>query len=139
MRSAYILDNAFRIFCFKFIWDLAKKSHEFKLKLIAFKNQINESDYTFFPTLTAHAKKKKNEEQENDEEQEQGNDEDDMNDYEIDETPDYDNAIFVQLLDVLIQEFDTRFADFKKFDLAFKFLKNPFSFDEEKHKVCLIF
>lgn len=44
---------------------------------------------------------------------------------------DYDNDIFVQFLDVLIQEFDTRFSDFQKFDLAFKFLKNPFSFDDQ--------
>lgn len=35
----------------KFIWDLSKIIQEFKLKLTAFKSQINENDFTFFPKL----------------------------------------------------------------------------------------
>lgn len=43
-----------------------------------------------------------------------------------------DQIRFIKYIDVLIDEFDTRFADFKKHDLAFKFLKNPFDFDSAK-------
>jgi hypothetical protein len=32
----------------------------------------------------------------------------------------------------LIEEFESRFSDFKKHDLAFKFFKNPFDFDSAK-------
>lgn len=41
---------------------------------------------------------------------------------EKEEEPSYDKETFVQFLDILSQEFDSRFSDFKKFDLAFKFL-----------------
>lgn len=90
----------------KFIWDLAKRTHDFTLKLNAYKNQIQESDYSFFPTLAARS------------------DDEDVIDVG------YDNEKFVQFLDILIEEFNSRFSDFKQFDLAFKFLKDPFIFDE---------
>lgn len=41
----------------------------------------------------------------------------------------YNTSVFVEFLEVLIVEFDSRFSDFTKFHLAFKFLKNPFIFD----------
>ena len=37
------------------------------------------------------------------------------------EAVDYDTETFVQFLDILIEEFNSRFSDFKRFDLAFKF------------------
>lgn len=98
----------------KFIWDLAKLVQEFSLKLIAFRNQIIENDYSFFPTL-------------------QQNEPNSKADASIEgENDSYDTNLFIQFIDVLIEEFDARFSDFKKFSLAFKFLKNPFIFDEEE-------
>lgn len=43
----------------KYIWDLAKLVREFSLKLNAFKNQIEENDYTFFSTLEKNVPKSK--------------------------------------------------------------------------------
>lgn len=88
----------------KCIWDLAKDIQEFKLKLVAFKNQINENDFTFFPLL-------------------------DTNQYNEEFELRYDTNIFIQYIDILINAFDSRFEDFQKFQLAFKFLKNPFVCD----------
>lgn len=88
----------------KYIWDLAR----YTLKLNAFKNQINEHDYTFFPTLTARE-----------------------NDEEVIEALGYRSEDFIQLIDILVEEFNSRFSDFKQFDLSFKFFKNPFIFDEK--------
>lgn len=88
----------------KFIWDLAKDVQEFKLKLIAFKNQINEKDFSFFPVL-------------------------DTKQYSEEFELGYDTDIFIQYIDTLVNAFDSRFADFQKFQLAFKFLKNPFVCD----------
>lgn len=89
----------------KFIWDLAKDVQQFKLKLVAFKNQIIDNDYTFFPILAANLEK---------EEFELG----------------YNTDVFIRSLDILVNAFDARFSDFKKFHLAFHFLKNPFNIDE---------
>lgn len=42
------------------------------------------------------------------------------------------NERFVEILDILIEEFDSRFLDFKEYDLAFRFVNNPFNFDANK-------
>lgn len=89
----------------KFIWDLSKAVQEFKLKLEAFKNQIKDNDFTFFPTL-------------------------DTNQFKEEFELGYDTDIFVRYIDILINAFKSRFSDFEKFHLAFKFLKNPFGFDK---------
>lgn len=89
----------------KFIWDMAKDVQEFKLKLVTFKNQIKENDFSFFPML-------------------------DTNQFSEQFESGYNTDVFVRYLDILIEAFDSRFADFKKFQLAFKFLKNPFNFDQ---------
>lgn len=88
----------------KYIWELAKHVQEFKLKLILFKNQIIDNDFSLFQRLSEHEL---------------------ADDGEL-----YDTHFFIHFLDILITEFDSRFSDFKEFDLAFKFLKNPFLFDE---------
>lgn len=76
---------------------------------------------------------KKDTKQENDEEQGIDEEEENVEEEEEEENvEEYDNDAFVQFLDALIDEFDTRFSDFKEYDLAFKFLKNPFIFDQEK-------
>lgn len=92
----------------QFVFDLAKSVHEFKLKLILFKTEIEANDYSNFPVLNEH--------------------------YDICfiENKNNDKIRSVFYLDVLIDEFETRFSDFKNHDLAFKFLKNPFYFDSEK-------
>lgn len=89
----------------KFIWDLAKDLQEFKLKLAVFRNQINDKDYSLFPVL-------------------------DTNQFNEEFESGYDTDVFIRYLDILINAFDSRFLDFKKFHLAFKFLKNPFTFDK---------
>lgn len=84
---------------------MAKDVYEFKLKLIAFKNDINENDYTLFPTLFL--------------------------DQEIEEFElGYNTDIFIRSLDLLIDQFNSQFSDFQKYHLTFKFLKNPFIFDK---------
>lgn len=92
----------------QFVWDLAKIVYEFKLKLILFKSEISSDDFTHFPTLNEH-----------------------YNICFIEDKKD-DNIRFIAYLDTLINEFETRFSDFMKHDLAFKFLKNPFDFDSAK-------
>lgn len=89
----------------QFIWDLAKSVNEFKLKLIAFKNDIKENDYAFFPKLLSNL---------------------DKEEFELG----YNNEIFTRFLDLLIDQFNSRFSQFQKSHLAFKFLKNPFTFDK---------
>lgn len=44
----------------------------------------------------------------------------------------YDKNRFLEILDVLIEEFDSRFIDFKQHDLSFRFIRNPFNFDVTK-------
>lgn len=88
----------------KLIFDLVKTVNEFRLKLDLFKNEIEEEDYTCFPTLLKN----------------------------FDEPGVYNTNRFIEFIDVLISEFDTRFSDFKLHDLAFKFIKNPFDFDSTK-------
>lgn len=89
----------------KFIRDLARDVKELKLKLVAFNNQIKDNDYQFFPVL-------------------------DTNQYKQEFDGSYNIEVFVRYLDILINALDSRFSDFQKFQLAFKFLKNPFVFDE---------
>jgi len=84
----------------KFIWDLARTVTEFMRKLQVFKEQIKENDFSFFPSLK-----------------------------EI-ESKINDTAPYVEFIDGLIREFDSRFQDFKKYGLAFQFIKNPFTFDK---------
>lgn len=86
----------------KFIWDSARIVTEFTLKLKTFKAQLEENDYSFFPILQSVQR-------------------------EIDDT-----FRFVQFIDKLVEEFEARFQDFKKFSLAFQFIKNPFIFDQNK-------
>lgn len=92
----------------QFVWDLSKSVTEFKLKLILFKTEIDADDFTHFPTLNEH--------------------------FSICfiEDKNIDKIRFKKYLDILIEEFEARFSDFKKHDLAFKFLKNPFDFDSAK-------
>lgn len=92
----------------QFVWDLAKIVMEFKLKLVLFKNEIDEGDFVHFPTLKEHYSICFIEDKRN------------------------DKIRFMKYLDTLIDEFETRFSDFKKHDLAFKFLKNPFDLDSAK-------
>lgn len=87
----------------KFVWDLAKTVMDFRLKLTSFKCQIQENDFTFFPTL------KENQNARN-----------------------YNTSRFVNFINILIEQFESRFSDFQKYNLAFKFLKNPFDFDSMK-------
>lgn len=85
-----------------FIYDLARTITEFTWKFTVFKEQIEENDFGFFPTLHSHL-------------------------VEIGDT-----LPFVQFIDRLIEKFESRFQDFKKYGLAFQFIKNPFIFDENK-------
>jgi len=89
----------------KFIWKLFKDIFEFKLKLGAFKDQLAEDDFTFFSTLNAHKKKIV-----------------------------YRTELFVQSIEVLIEEFESRFSDFSRYEVAFKFFKHPFIFDKTHAK-----
>lgn len=92
----------------QYIWDLIKIVNEFKLKWILFKSEINSNDFTDFPTLDEH--------------------------FSIcfieDKTS--DKIRFIEYLDILFEEFETRFSDFEEHELAFKFLKNPLDFDSAK-------
>lgn len=92
----------------QFVWDMAKIVNEFRLKLILFKTEINANDLTHFPTLQKHF------------------------DICFIENKSDDEICFVKYIDTLIDEFETRFSDFKKHDVAFKFIKNPFDFDSAK-------
>lgn len=80
------------------IFSLVQHIREFQLKLESFKRQISDGDFTFFPRLLKHK---------------------------------HDSSLnlnrFVNLLEVLISEFEQRFSDFKKLLLVYKFLKNPFN------------
>lgn len=87
----------------KFIWELAKDIQEFKLNLTSFKEQIGDNDFTFFERLRD-------------------------NEFKDDEI--YVTELFITSLDKLIAQINSRFTDFEKFRLVFKFLRNPFIFDE---------
>lgn len=86
----------------KFVWDLAKDVNEFQLKLVAFKNQIGEIDFTFFPVLDANKQNHK-----------------------------YTDESFVKFLNKLIEQFESRFSDFTQLNVVFMFLKNPFAVDKK--------
>lgn len=92
----------------QFVWDMAKIVDEFKLKLVLFKAEINDNDFTLFPTLNKH--------------------------FEICFIQDKNNdkIRFIAYIDVLIDEFESRFSDFEIHELAFEFFKNPFDFDLNK-------
>lgn len=87
----------------QFVWDMARSVAEFKLKLILFKTEIEADDFSQFPSLKEH--------------------------FSICfvEDKNRDKVRFVKYLSTLIEEFETRFSDFKKHALSFKFLKSPFN------------